>query len=63
LFGTACTCASPSYLMHYDHSAFPVDEYGRMIGLLTLRKVRGCRATSGLLAGCGITWSRSAARS
>jgi len=26
--------------MRYDHSAFPVDEYGRMIGLLTLRKVR-----------------------
>ena len=26
--------------MRYDHSAFPVDEYGRTIGLLTLRKVR-----------------------
>jgi len=28
------------YFMRYDHSAFPVDEYGRTIGLLTLRKVR-----------------------
>jgi predicted transcriptional regulator len=26
--------------MRYDHSAFPVDEYGRTIGQLTLRKVR-----------------------
>jgi CBS domain-containing protein len=26
--------------MRYDHSAFPVDEYGRAIGLLTLPKVR-----------------------
>src|SRR5260370_32206418 len=26
--------------MRYDHSAFPVDEQGRTIGLLTLRKVR-----------------------
>jgi CBS domain-containing protein len=28
------------YFMRYDHSAFPVDERGRTIGLLTLRKVR-----------------------
>lgn len=28
------------YFMRYDHSAFPVDEQGRTIGLLTLRKVR-----------------------
>jgi CBS domain-containing protein len=28
------------YFMRYDHSAFPVDEHGRTIGLLTLRKVR-----------------------
>jgi CBS domain-containing protein len=28
------------YFMRYDHSAFPVDEYGRTIGLLTLRQVR-----------------------
>src|SRR5260370_16974155 len=28
------------YFMRYDHSAFPVDEYGRTISLLTLRKVR-----------------------
>ena len=28
------------YFMRYDHSSFPVDEYGRTIGLLTLRKVR-----------------------
>jgi CBS domain-containing protein len=28
------------YFMCYDHSAFPVDEQGRTIGLLTLRKVR-----------------------
>src|SRR6266568_717288 len=27
------------YFMRYDHSAFPVDEYGRTIGLLTLWKV------------------------
>lgn len=40
MLGTACTCASPSYLMRYNHSAFPVDEYGRTIGLPTLRKVR-----------------------
>jgi CBS domain-containing protein len=26
--------------MRYNHSAFPVDEYGRTIGLPTLRKVR-----------------------
>jgi CBS domain-containing protein len=30
----------PLDFMRYDHSAFPVDEYGRTIGLLTLRKVR-----------------------
>jgi Zn-dependent protease/predicted transcriptional regulator len=28
------------YFMRYDHSAFPVDEQGRTIGLLTLRNVR-----------------------
>ncbi len=28
------------YFMRYDHSAFPVDEQGRTIGLLTLRTVR-----------------------
>jgi predicted transcriptional regulator len=28
------------YFMRYDHSAFPVDEQGRTIGLLTLRGVR-----------------------
>jgi Zn-dependent protease/predicted transcriptional regulator len=28
------------YFMRYDHSAFPVDEQGQTIGLLTLRKVR-----------------------
>ncbi len=28
------------YFMRYDHGAFPVDEQGRTIGLLTLRKVR-----------------------
>ena len=28
------------YFMRYDHSAFPVEEQGRTIGLLTLRKLR-----------------------
>ncbi len=28
------------YFMRYDHSAFPVDQQGRTIGLLTLRQVR-----------------------
>jgi CBS domain-containing protein len=28
------------YFMRYDHGAFPVDEQGRTIGLLTLRAVR-----------------------
>jgi Zn-dependent protease/predicted transcriptional regulator len=28
------------YFMRYDHGAFPVDEHGRTIGLLTLRGVR-----------------------
>jgi Zn-dependent protease len=32
--------AMDRYFMRYDHSAFPVDEQGRTIGLLTLRKVR-----------------------
>jgi CBS domain-containing protein len=32
--------AVDDYFMRYDHSAFPVDEQGRTIGLLTLRKVR-----------------------
>ena len=34
-------CRTPWTATHgYDHSSFPVDEYGRTIGLLTLRKVR-----------------------
>jgi Zn-dependent protease/CBS domain-containing protein len=32
--------AVDGYFMRYDHSAFPVEEHGRTIGLLTLRKVR-----------------------
>jgi CBS domain-containing protein len=28
------------YFVRYDHGSFPVDEYGRTIGLPTLRKVR-----------------------
>src|ERR687898_1711717 len=32
--------AVDDYFMRYDHSAFPVDEGGRTIGLLTLRGVR-----------------------
>jgi Zn-dependent protease/CBS domain-containing protein len=32
--------AIDGYFMRYDHSAFPVDEQERTIGLLTLRKVR-----------------------
>jgi CBS domain-containing protein len=32
--------AMDRYFMRYDHSAFPVDEQERTIGLLTLRKVR-----------------------
>jgi Zn-dependent protease/CBS domain-containing protein len=32
--------AVDDYFMRYDHSAFPVDEQGRTIGLLTLRAVR-----------------------
>jgi Zn-dependent protease/CBS domain-containing protein len=32
--------AMDRYFLRYDHSAFPVDEQGRTIGLLTLRKVR-----------------------
>ena len=32
--------AVDDYFMRYDHSAFPVDERGRTIGLLTLRGVR-----------------------
>jgi Zn-dependent protease/CBS domain-containing protein len=32
--------AVDSYFMRYDHGAFPVDEQGRTIGLLTLRNVR-----------------------
>ena len=52
------------YFMRYDHSAFPVDEYGRTIGLLTLREGSpGYRATNGLSAGCAIIWSRSVAKS
>ena len=32
--------AVDDYFMRYNHSAFPVDEHGRTIGLLTLRGVR-----------------------
>ncbi len=32
--------AVDNYFMRYDHSAFPVEEQGRTIGLLTLRGVR-----------------------
>jgi CBS domain-containing protein len=32
--------AVDGYFMRYDHSAFPVDEHGRTVGLLTLRGVR-----------------------
>jgi Zn-dependent protease/CBS domain-containing protein len=32
--------AVDDYFMRYDHSAFPVDEHGRTVGLLTLRGVR-----------------------
>jgi Zn-dependent protease/predicted transcriptional regulator len=32
--------AVDDYFMRYDHSAFPVDERGRTIGLLTMRGVR-----------------------
>ena len=32
--------AVDGYFMRYDHSAFPVEEHGRTIGLLTLRGVR-----------------------
>jgi Zn-dependent protease/predicted transcriptional regulator len=32
--------AVDDYFMRYDHSAFPVEEHGRTIGLLTLRGVR-----------------------
>jgi Zn-dependent protease/CBS domain-containing protein len=32
--------AVDDYFMRYDHSAFPVEEHGRTIGLLTLRAVR-----------------------
>jgi Zn-dependent protease/CBS domain-containing protein len=32
--------AVDDYFMRYDHGAFPVDEQGRTIGLLTLRAVR-----------------------
>ena len=32
--------AMDDYFMRYDHSAFPVEEQGRTIGLLTLRGVR-----------------------
>src|SRR5262245_20741352 len=28
------------YFMRYDHGAFPVDELGRTVGLLTIRAVR-----------------------
>jgi Zn-dependent protease/predicted transcriptional regulator len=32
--------AVDDYFMRYDHGAFPVDEHGRTVGLLTLRGVR-----------------------
>jgi Zn-dependent protease/predicted transcriptional regulator len=32
--------AVDDYFMRYDHGAFPVDEHGRTIGLLTLRGIR-----------------------
>jgi CBS domain-containing protein len=32
--------AVDDYFMRYDHSAFPVDDQGRTIGLLTLRALR-----------------------
>jgi CBS domain-containing protein len=32
--------AVDDYFMRYDHGAFPVEEHGRTIGLLTLRGVR-----------------------
>jgi Zn-dependent protease/predicted transcriptional regulator len=32
--------AVDDYFMRYDHSAFPVEEHGRTVGLLTLRGVR-----------------------
>jgi Zn-dependent protease/CBS domain-containing protein len=32
--------AVDGYFMRYDHSAFPVDDQGRTVGLLTLRAVR-----------------------
>jgi CBS domain-containing protein len=32
--------AVDDYFLRYDHGAFPVDEQGRTIGLLTLRGVR-----------------------
>ncbi|HZD38993.1 MAG TPA: site-2 protease family protein [Actinomycetes bacterium] len=32
--------AVDDYFMRYDHGAFPVDEHGRTIGLLTMRGVR-----------------------
>ncbi len=51
------------YFMRYEHSAFPVDEQGRTIGLLTVRKVRRVPSDQWPLAACEITWSRSAARS
>src|SRR5215207_7310135 len=38
--GLSLQDAVDDYFMRYDHSAFPVDEQGRTIGLLTLRGVR-----------------------
>jgi CBS domain-containing protein len=32
--------AVDDYFMRYDHGAFPVEEHGRTVGLLTLRGVR-----------------------
>jgi hypothetical protein len=32
--------AVDDYFMRYDHGAFPVEEQGRTVGLLTLRGVR-----------------------
>jgi Zn-dependent protease len=55
--------AVDDYFMRYDHGAFPVDEHGRTIGLLTLRGSGGCPGSSGRPTGCGSTWSPSATRS
>ena len=50
--------AVDDYFMRYGHGAFPVDEQGRTIGLLTLRGSGGWPRSSGPLVGYGSTWSR-----